>query len=334
LELARREIGRTGLAVTTIGFGGATIGGIGTRITDDQASDVVSTAWEGGMRYFDTAPLYGHGLAERRLGLALGAMDRDEFVLSTKVGRLLVAAEQGERDPMMRDEEPLAVKYDYSYDAARTSLEASLARLDLDRVDIVYCHDIDVWTHGDAQPGIYESALNGILPALNDLRSEGVIKAFGLGVNEWLVCDQVMNHFDVDVFLLAGRFTLLEQSPLDTFLPRCSKEGVSVVIGGPYNSGLLANSERRRATYDYKPVDDVRWEKAQAIRRVCDAHGVDIRAAALQYPLRHPAIAAVIPGSWKVEEVQTNLELFHTPLPDALWVDLAAEGLSREIESP
>jgi len=292
-----------------LGFGGAPIGGVGTRISDEQAADIVQVAWDGGMRYFDTAPLYGHGLSERRLGRALSAMPRDEFVLSSKVGRLLVPAADGERYPI-RDNEPLAVNYDYSYDAARASLEASLTRLGLDRLDIVYCHDIDIWTHGDEQPGIYAQALKGVLPALNDLRAQGVIKAFGLGVNEWRVCDQVMDHFGVDVCLLAGRFTLLEQEPLDTFLPRCLREGTSIVIGGPFNSGLLANSERKRATYDYKPVDDARWAKSQAIRRVCESHGVDIRAAAMQYPLRHPAVSAVIPGCWKTSEVTTNLELF------------------------
>lgn len=227
--------------------------------------------------------------------------------------------------------EPVGIRYDYSYDGARRSLESSLERLDLDRVDILLCHDIDVWTHGDDQPGIFETAARGILPALADLRSEGVIRAFGLGVNEAEVCSRVMDEFDVDCFLLAGRFTLLEQAPLDDFLPKCVDRQVSVIIGGPYNSGLLAVTERRRATYDYKPVDDERWQKAQRIRAVCEAHGVDTRAAALQYPLRHRAVAAVIPGVWTVEEVQTNLALFDSEIPDALWDDLATEGLVRRI---
>jgi D-threo-aldose 1-dehydrogenase len=318
------------LSVTTLGFGGATIGGGHKQISDEQSERVVRAAWDGGMRYFDTAPLYGRGLAERRLGAALRDLPRDEYVLSTKVGRLLVPRADGHRDPLLPDGD---VRYDYSYDAARASLESSLARLDLDRVDIVYCHDIDTWTHGDAQPGIYAAALKGILPALNDLREQGVIKAFGLGVNEWAVCDQVMDHFDVDVFLLAGRFTLLEQEPLDSFLPRCASKNVSVVIRGPFASGLLANTDRALATYDYKPVDDTRWDKAQAIRRVCESHTVDIRAASLQYPLRHPAVATVIPGSCETEEVSTNLELSQAEIGASLWSDLASEGLSRSIEN-
>jgi D-threo-aldose 1-dehydrogenase len=292
---------------------------------------VVEAGWDGGIRYFDTAPLYGHGLSERRLGSRLGALPREGFVLSSKVGRLLVPAAEGVRDPQARDREPFAVRYDYSYDGARRSLESSLERLGLDRIDILLCHDIDVWTHGDEQPEIYRAAERGILPALSDLRSEGVIRAFGLGVNEAAVCLRVLGEFDVDCFLLAGRFTLLEQSPLDDLPPRCVREQVSVIIGGPYNSGLLAQTDRRRATYDYKPVDDVRWERAQRIREICSARGVDARAAALQYPLRHPAVASVIPGVWRLEEVETNLSLFQTEIPDALWDDLADAGLARKI---
>jgi len=169
------------------------------------------------------------------------------------------------------------------------------------------------------------------LPALRDLREEGVIGAFGLGVNEAEVCSQIMDRFDVDCFLLAGRFTLLEQDPLDEFLPKCLKQNVSIIIGGPYNSGLLARSKREDATYDYKPVDDQRWARAQDIRNVCDDHGVDMRAAALQYPLQHGAVASVIPGSANMQELEANLALINAPLPDALWADLDAAGLARAI---
>jgi D-threo-aldose 1-dehydrogenase len=198
-------------------------------------------------------------------------------------------------------------------------------------MDILLCHDIDVWTHGDGQPAIYEAAHNGALRALTDLRSEGVIRAFGLGVNEWRVCSEVRDEFDVDCFLLAGRFTLLEQEPLDEFLPKCVEQDVSIIIGGPYNSGLLAVSDREQSTYDYKPVDDEHWERAQAIRLVCDAHGVDTRAAALQYPLQHAAVASVISGAKSVDEVMANLGFVAADIPDALWADLDAEGLARAI---
>ena len=326
-----RTLGRTGIAVTTLGFGGAPLGAVGAHIDDETVAAIVQAALDGGIRYFDTAPLYGHGLSEKRLGRNLAALPREDFVLSTKVGRLLVPPGQGERNPGMRDTEPVDFRYDYSYEATRASLEASLERLGLDRVDILLCHDIDLWTHGDAHAGVFDAAARGALPALSDLRAEGTIGAFGLGVNNWEVCSRVLADFDVDCFLLAGRFTLLEQEPLDVFLPQCVDRGVSVIIGGPYNSGLLAVDERRRATYDYQPVDDDRWERAQQIRGICSAHGVDIRAAALQYPLRHPTVASVIPGVRSVEEVRTNLALAAAELPEALWDDLADAGLARRV---
>ncbi len=327
--LATSTLGNSSIEVTEMGFGGASLGAAGDRVSEEQVTQILQAAYDIGIRYFDTAPLYGHGLSERRLGRFLSTLPRDTFALSTKVGRLLVPEDEGERNDLMQDSEPFAIRYDYSYDAARASVEASLDRLGLDRVDVLLCHDIDIWTHGDGQPEILKTAREGILPALSDLRSEGVIGAFGLGVNEWQVCDQILEEFDVDCFLLAGRFTLLEQDPLDVFLPHCARKNVSVIIGGPYNSGILANVDRRRATYDYKPVDDARWEKAQKIREVCESHNVDLRAAALQYPLKHPAVATVIPGVWKMEELQTNMELFTAEIPPALWQDLEDAGLVR-----
>ena len=326
-----RTIGATDLQVTELSFGGAPLGAVGDRLTDADVHAIVQRAWQGGLRYFDTAPLYGHGLSEKRLGAVLRGLPRDEFVLSTKVGRLLVREAQGERFPGMRDAEPLAIRYDYSGDAVRRSLAASLERLGLDRVDILLCHDIDVWTHGDEQPGVFEAARNGALPALRELREQGVVSAIGLGVNEWRVCRRVLDEMDVDCFLLAGRFTLLEQEPLAEFLPLCVQRQVSVIVGGPYNSGILATDDPRRATYDYKPAPEHLLRKAAAIRRLCQDHGVDPRAAALQYPLRHPAVAAVIPGVWAVREVEENLALFAADIPDALWRDLAAAGLAEAV---
>ena len=328
---ATRTIGATDIQVTELSFGGAPLGAVGDRLTDADVQAIVQRAWQGGLRYFDTAPLYGHGLSEKRLGSVLRELPRDEFVLSTKVGRLLVPEAQGERFAGMRDAEPLAIKYDYSYDAVRRSLASSLERLGLDRVDILLCHDIDVWTHGDAQPGVFDAARNGALPALRELREQGVVRAIGLGVNEWQVCSRVLDEMDVDCFLLAGRFTLLEQEPLAEFLPQCLQREVSVIIGGPYNSGILATDNPRRATYDYKPAPDHLLHKAAAIRRLCQDHGIDPRAAALQYPLRHPAVAAVIPGVWAVREVEENLALFDTEIPDALWRDLATAGLAEAV---
>ena len=329
--IATRRIGATDIEVTELGFGGAPLGAVGDRLSDEAAAAIVQRARAGGVRYFDTAPLYGHGLSEKRLGQTLAQLPRSEFVLSTKIGRLLVPEAEGERFAGMRDNEPVAIRYDYSFDAVRRSLESSLQRLGLDRVDILLCHDIDVWTHGDAQPGVFDRASQGALPALRQLREEGVVRAIGLGVNEWQVCSRVMNEMDVDCFLLAGRFTLLEQEPLHEFLPECARRKVSIIIGGPYNSGILATDDRRRATYDYKPAPDGLWRKAQAIRRMCESHGVDPRAAALQYPLRHPAVAAVIPGVWAIEEVDANLAFHASDIPDALWRDLANAELAMAV---
>ena len=329
MALEKRKIGRTGVEVTAWGMGCAPLGGVGDRITDDDSDVILNTAWDAGIRYFDSAPLYGHGLSEKRVGRVLSQKPRDEFVLSTKIGRLLVPVEEGTRDSLMRDSENLAIRYDYSSDAVVASIESSLRRLNLDRIDILLCHDIDRWTHGDDQPGIYETAANGALPAMHRLREQGLVRAIGLGVNESAVCVRVMQEFEPDCFLLAGRFTLLEQEPLDAMLPMCVERNVSVIIGGPYNSGILANAERRRATYDYKPAPDDLWEKAQKIRAVCDSHGIDMRAAALQYVLRHPAVASVIPGMWALREVTENSALLDVSIPDALWADLADQELSR-----
>ena len=329
--IATRNVGATDIAVTELSFGGAPLGVVGDLITDDEAAAIMHRAWDGGIRYFDTAPLYGHGLSEKRVGHVLRELPRDAFVLSSKIGRLLVPVKEGERVARARDSEPFGIRYDYSFDAVKRSMEASLDRLGVHRIDILLCHDIDTWTHGDAQPGIFETARRGALPALRELREQGVVRAIGLGVNEWQVCGRVLDMMDVDCFLLAGRFTLLEQDPLDTFLPKCIERNVSIIIGGPYNSGILTTDDRQQATYDYKPAPDHLWQKAQAIRRMCESHGVDPRAAALQYPLRHTAVAAVIPGVRAIEEVETNLDLFAREIPDALWRDLADAGLAREI---
>ena len=324
-----RKIGNTDVDVTSLGFGGAPVGAVGDRLTEDESKQILGQGWQLGIRYFDTAPLYGHGLSEKRVGAALRTRDRNDFVISTKVGRLLVPEAQGTRFEGMRDREPVAIQYDYSADGVRRSLESSLERTGLDRVDILLCHDIDAWTHHEDQPSIYKAAANGALPAMHRLREEGTVKAIGLGVNESAVCVDVMRDFEPDCFLLAGRFTLLEQEPLDVMLPMCIDRNVSVIIGGPYNSGLLANVPRKRATYDYKPVSDELWDRAQQIRRICESHDIDMRAAALQYPLRHPAVASIIPGVWSLAEVNANRSFLDVSIPPMLWDDLASAGLSR-----
>ncbi len=330
MDIETRTIGKTDISVTKLGFGGAPLGAVGDYLNPESVNQILDTAWDGGIRYFDTAPLYGHGLSEKRLGGYLSNKTRDDFVLSSKVGRLLVPEKEGERFAGMRDHEPVAIQYDFSASGVRRSLEDSLTRLGLDRVDILLCHDIDTWTHHEQQPEIYRAAAEGALPEMHRMREEGLVRAIGLGVNESAVCTRVLKEFDPNCFLLAGRFTLLEQEPLDEMLPLCLDRNVSVIIGGPYNSGLLTNVERRRATYDYKPVPDDLWDRAQEIKSVCQAHSTDIRAAALQYPLQHQAVAAVIPGVISVEETNENLELVNREIPESLWIDLAENGLLRE----
>ena len=320
-NIMKRQIGKSDIWVTSLGFGGAPIGNI--DVSPAEMSEIFQCTYESGIRYFDTAPLYGKGSSEKRIGRELAKWTRDEFVISTKVGRILKNKQNVPNS--------FKVIYDYNYDGARRSLEASLERLGLDRVDILFCHDIDVWTHGDKQSEIFKKAIKGILPALVELRREGVIKAFGLGVNEADVCEQIMDLFEVDCFLLAGRFTLLEQEPLDSLLPKCLERNVSIIIGGPYNSGLLATNVRSEATYDYKPVDEERWKRSQKIRNICEDHGVDIRAGALQYPLRHPTVASVIPGSESLQQLKENLGFLVHPIPFSLWSDLEKEDLIRAI---
>lgn len=320
-KVERRKIGKSGVEVTTWGMGCAPLGAVGDRLSDEDADAILTAAWDIGIRYFDTAPLYGTGRSESRVGRVLSNKPRDDFVLSTKIGRLLVPSEGQPSE--------LTIEYNYSSDAVIQSIESSLERLNLDRIDILLCHDIDRWTHEDDQPRIYEAAANGALPAMHRLREEGLVRAIGLGVNESAVCTRVMKEFEPDCFLLAGRFTLLEQEPLDEMLPMCLSKDVSVIIGGPYNSGILTNVERHRATYDYKPAPEHLWEKVLRIREICDAHSVDIRAAALQYVLRHPAVASVIPGMWRLHEVTENQNLLSVDIPESLWSDLANANLAR-----
>ena len=322
-EWERRPAGRSGLELPVLGFGGAPIGGLRKTVTDEQAAAAVEAAWRQGFRYFDTAPLYGHGRSERRLGRALAARPRAEFLLSSKVGRLLVPSSA---DPAA----PVEIVYDYSYDGAKRSLEASLERLGLERVDIALIHDIDVWTHGAEQPERFAEALDGAYRALADLRSAGVIRAIGLGLNEWEPARAFAQRAPVDLVLLAGRYTLLEQGAAQTFLPFCLDRGIGVVIGGPYNSGILATGTVEGALYNYLPAPPQVHERVGRIEAVCARHGVPLPAAALAFPLRHPAITCLIPGMVDAGEVEATVALARATIPEALWAELAAEGLIED----
>jgi len=321
----RARLGRSGVEVTELGFGGAPIGNLYAELDDAGAHEAVDAAWDAGVRYFDTAPHYGLGLSERRLGEALRGRDRASYTLSTKVGRLLVP------DPGPdggRDLEGFAVPathrrvWDFSREGVRRSLEASLERLGLDRVDVLYLHDPD-----DHRRWVLEEGY----PAIAGLRDQGVVGAVGAGMNQWQMLADLVRETDLDVVMLAGRYTLLEQPALPVLLPLCRARGVAVVAAGVFNSGLLARSRPAAgATYDYASAPAALVERAGRIADVCERHGATLPQAALQFPLGHPAVAGIVSGVRSAAELRRNAELLAAPVPAALWSELRAEGLLAE----
>jgi D-threo-aldose 1-dehydrogenase len=329
-----RALGQTGLSVTELGFGTAPLGNLFRPLPDDTARATLAAAEQAGFGYYDTAPFYGFGLSERRLGDALRR--RTGVVISTKVGRLLTPVlgpvdesqvRHGYATPM-----PFEPVFDYSYDAVMRSYEASLQRLGLSRIDILYIHDIGTLTHGEENVArMNELTKGGGLRALEELREGGDIAGFGMGVNEIAACLEVMSHARLDVILLAGRYTLLEQPALDDLFPRCEEAGTAIVIGGPYNSGILAVGTKTDAPlyYNYEPAPPEVIDKVRRVEAVCDRHGVPLAAAALQFPLAHKLVASVIPGLDSPQRVEQTLALYHHKIPPALWRDLRSEGLIR-----
>jgi len=329
------RIGNGGLTFTELGFGTAPLGNLYRAISDDEAHAVLTRAWELGVRYFDTAPLYGLGLAETRLNRFLRGKPRGDYVLSTKIGRLLrrcAAGEERTGEGKFFDVPARVEVYDYSYDGVMRSLEFSLERLGVDSIDILYAHDLDVFTHGSeaARDARLEELMAGGYKALMSLRDQGVIKAFGAGVNEWQACQWLTERGDFDLFLLAGRYTLLEQEALETFLPLTEQRGIGIIIGGPYNSGILATGPKPGAFYNYDPAPQSILEQVARIEAVCRNHTVRMVDAAFQFPLRHPAIVSVIPGGQGVAEMEANAVAATAEIPPALWAELKAEGLMRQ----
>ena len=330
--MPHRKIGATGLAITTLGLGCASLGNLYRTVSDAQARETVQRALDANLRYIDTAPYYGFGLSERRVGDVLRRQPRDDYVLSTKVGRLLrpgaVADEQtgrhGFHSPM-----PFEPVYDYSYDGIMRSYEDSLQRLGLDRIDILYIHDIGQVTHGDDNTRLFRVAMESGYKALDELRNAGQVRAFGLGVNEYEVCEEALEYGDFDCFLLAGRYTLLEQGALDTFLPKCEARNASVIIGGVYNSNVLAlgSKSEQPLYYNYEPAPPPIIDKVRRMETVCDEFHVALPAAALQFPLACPAVASVIVGMGNPQRVARTLELFAAPVPAEFWQALRDKGL-------
>jgi D-threo-aldose 1-dehydrogenase len=310
--------------LTRMGFGGAALGNLYRRIAEEDAQGALDAAWQAGIRYFDTAPQYGLGRSEARFGAAIRRFDRSELTLSSKVGRLLEDCAPHEVTPEA---------FDYSYDGVMRSHEASLARLGTDRIDILFVHDVDGFSHGSKEAGearVRELFDRGGYRAMLELRDSGQVSAIGAGVNEWQVCERLLGLGDFDCFLLAGRYTLLEQDALESFLPLCVARDVGIILGGPYNSGILATGPVDGARYNYAPASPEILDRVRRIEAVCTAHGVRLIEAALQFVTTHPAVRTVIPGAVSADEVNANVALFSRPLPVALWSDLKQAGLLRQ----
>ncbi len=309
------------LRLPPLGLGGGPLGNMYRAISDEDAAETVSAAWDGGIRFFDTAPHYGLGLSERRLGDALRDRPRDEYVISTKVGRLLKpTGSSADKDPLGFDVPATHRRvWDFSRDGVLRSLEASLERLGLDRVDVLFLHDPD--DH-------WQQAVDKGYPALAELRDQGVVRAIGVGMNQCEMPAQFVRQTDIDLVMLAGRYTLLDQGALDDLLPLCEERGVGVIAVGVFNSGLLAEPRPPAdARYNYGPAPAELIDRARRIAELCERHGTYLPAAALQFPRVHPAVVSVAFGSSSADEVRRNLSLLEVRVPEAVWADLAAAGL-------
>ena len=307
--LKRVQLGTTPLEVTRLGLGTAPLGGLFEAVADDEAHRVVEAAWKAGIRFFDTAPLYGHGLAELRLGAVLSSKPRDEFVLATKVGRLLRAGAPPEPGQAYKGVPSVNPVFDFSYDGVMRSVEESLSRLGLDRIDVLHIHDPD--DH-------FEEALTGAYRALDRLRSEGSIRAVGAGMNQSEMLVRFAREANFDCFLLAGRYTLLDRSGAAELLPLCAERRIAIIAGGVFNSGILADP-RPGATFDYTTAPPDLVHRAEELKAVCDRGGASLKAVAIQFPLRHPAVATVLTGCRSVTEVEENVRAFQADIPDELW---------------
>ncbi len=313
----RTLLGRTSLTVTRFGLGTAPLAGLFEEVDEAKGMGVIEHAWEAGIRFFDTAPLYGHGLGEMRLGKVLPSKPRDEFTLASKVGRLLRADAPPEPGQSFRGVPPVNPVFDFSYDGVMRSVAESLERLRLDRIDILHIHDPD--NH-------YDTAINGAYRALDRLRSDGAIGAVGAGMNQAEMLTRFAREGDFDCFLLAGRYTLLDQIALNELLPECLQRGIAIIAGGVYNSGILADP-KPGAHYNYKTAPADLLKRAQHIRVVCNRHRVPLKAAAVQFPLGHPAVACVVIGCRSADQLQESLEMFEFKIPSDLWQELKVERL-------
>ncbi|MFA6967895.1 aldo/keto reductase [Bosea sp. (in: a-proteobacteria)] len=326
--LAPRPLGRSGLLVSTLGFGAAPLGDLYARLDEAQAVATVEAAIAGGVTLIDTSPLYGHGLSEHRIGAALRRVGSDQVILSTKVGRVAEPfAGRGDGSGYLGGL-PHGMRFDYSYDGAMRSLEQSALRLGVDRLDIVLIHDVDVWTHGEAMiEQRFGEAMNGAYRALERLRAAGAVRAIGVGVNEAAMCERFARAGDFDTMLLAGRYSLLEQPALASFMPLALEKGIGLMLGGVFNSGILATGPVAGAKYNYNPAPPDILARVTAIQAVCTRHDVPLRRAALHFPLGHPAVASLVMGAVSPAEVEDQIAELSKAVPAALWAELKALGL-------
>jgi D-threo-aldose 1-dehydrogenase len=333
METRQLRAGSSFLDVSALGFGGAPLGNLYVAISDQVADETIEAAWDAGIQIFDTAPFYGLGLSEERFGNSLPKYPRKAYVLCTKIGRILHDSRPEEVPPtIFREIPPRTYAFDYSYDGVMHSHADSLKRLKQERIDILLVHDLDTLIHGPGEP--YEARVReffdqGGYRAMRELRDSGVVKAIGAGLNEWQACERMLSHGDFDCFLLASRYTLLEQGALESFLPLCEKQDIGIIIGGPFNSGILVTGAVEGARYDYAPAPPEILERVRLIEDVCQAHGVRLIEAALHFVLAHPAVKTVIPGANSPGQVRANLALLSAAIPPGLWSDLKSAGLLR-----
>ncbi|MCP2072656.1 UNVERIFIED_ORG: D-threo-aldose 1-dehydrogenase [Pseudomonas lini] len=318
------------LKSTVLGFGAAQLGNFNREMSDFDAQALISASWDAGLRFYDTAPSYGHGLSEARLGQGLRWKKRADFVLSTKVGRLLTPRARNQVDfkPWVNGL-PFEWKFDYSYDGAMRSVEDSLQRTGLECIDIALIHEIDFATHGINQPEVFEQSMKGAAKALLSLREQGVVKSIGVGVNECDVALDAIQRADFDCVLLAGRYTLLEQYALDRLFPLCEERDVSVIMGGGYNSGILATGAIKGAMYNYAPANDVMLNRVRLIENLCGDFNVSLKSAALQFILAHPAVKTLIPGTRSITQLHENVDLLNASIPTEFWHALKMSHLIR-----
>ncbi len=327
-----RELGNTSLNVSTLGFGAASMGNLYQKVTDQEAQATLAAAIDLGFNLFDTSPRYGAGLSERRVGDALRALPKDNYILSTKVGRILKPDTKSDINQLRHGfltPMPFDAHYDYTYDGIIRSFEDSQQRLGLTEIDILLVHDIGAFTHGKDDKHYFKQFESSGYKALEELRTNGLIKAVGLGVNEVKICERVMNIGQFDCFLLAGRYSLLEQDPIHHFLPKCEEHGASIILGGPYNSGILATGVQGKSIphYDYAPAPKHIIDRVAKIEAICGQYQVTLAAAALQFPLGHPAVSSVIPGLGSARRVKNTIELFNEVIPSEFWQSLKDENL-------